>query len=232
MASSPLLLLFLLVLALACTCRASSGHAVEVDPTCPPAKASAVAVQASDYGGPHCQPPAPHVPVPVFLYDVNPMQFTLNLEYTEAEFFLHAAAIQNTVGGFLRPKIDLSANNFARVMDQAFGYHLNPPFDPYIHSLNFLLASYFLAGLLGVEVGQDAVFHALLFERKHETVPPYKGITVAEFTDRVSTTRNQLVKGCPVGTTCSPPTGTPSPSRRTPAELLRITGNEHIPGGF
>uniref|UniRef100_A0A8R7U838 Uncharacterized protein n=1 Tax=Triticum urartu TaxID=4572 RepID=A0A8R7U838_TRIUA len=91
MASSPLLLLFLLVLALACTCRASSGHAVEVDPTCPPAKASAVAVQASDYGGPRCQPPAPHVPVPVFLYDVNPMQFTLNLEYTEAEFFLHAA---------------------------------------------------------------------------------------------------------------------------------------------
>lgn len=27
-------------------------------------------------------------------------------------------------------------------MDEAFGYHLDPPFDPYIHSLNFLLASY------------------------------------------------------------------------------------------
>lgn len=82
---APLLLLFLL----ACSCRASSGHAV--DPTCPPAKASAVAVETSDRGGPRCQPPAPHVPVPVFPYDVDPMQFALNLEYTEAEFFLHAA---------------------------------------------------------------------------------------------------------------------------------------------
>jgi len=39
----------------------------------------------------HCQPPAPHIPVAVFPYDVDPMQFALNLEFTEAEFFLHAA---------------------------------------------------------------------------------------------------------------------------------------------
>ncbi|VAI91418.1 unnamed protein product [Triticum turgidum subsp. durum] len=313
---APLLLLFLL----ACSCRASPGHAV--DPTCPLAKVSAVAVETLDCGGPRCQPPAPHVPVPVFPYDIDPMQFALNLEYTEAEFFLHAAfgvgldqiapnltlggtppvgamkanldevtwrivaefglqevghirAIQNTVGGFARPKIDLSASNFARVMDQAFGYHLDPPFNPYIDSRNFLLACYvipylgingytgtnpiidgyetkhLLAGLLAVEAGQDAVFRALLFERKSETVPPYKGITVAEFTDRISAARNQLGK-CGVkdeGLTVPPELGAEgrictnvlSADRdslsyaRTPEELLSIlylTGDEHVPGGF
>uniref|UniRef100_A0ACD5XKJ9 Uncharacterized protein n=1 Tax=Avena sativa TaxID=4498 RepID=A0ACD5XKJ9_AVESA len=322
MASSHTPLLLLLLVVVACSCRASSSHAV--DPTCPPAKISAVlaAAEASSCGGPQCQPPAPHVPVPVFPYDIDPMQFALNLEFTEAEFFLHAAygvgldqiapnltlggpppvgamkanlddvtwriaaefglqevghlrAIQNTVGGFPRPKIDLSAKNFARVMDAAFGYRLNPPFDPYINSLNFLLASYvipylgingytgtnpiidgyatkkLLAGLLAVEAGQDAVFRALLFERKRETVPPYKGITVAEFTDRISATRNQLGK-CGVkdeGLTVPPELGAEgrictnvlSADRdslsypRTPAELLRIlylTGDEHVPGGF
>ncbi|VAI91417.1 unnamed protein product [Triticum turgidum subsp. durum] len=286
------------------------------------AKVSAVAVETLDCGGPRCQPPAPHVPVPVFPYDIDPMQFALNLEYTEAEFFLHAAfgvgldqiapnltlggtppvgamkanldevtwrivaefglqevghirAIQNTVGGFARPKIDLSASNFARVMDQAFGYHLDPPFNPYIDSRNFLLACYvipylgingytgtnpiidgyetkhLLAGLLAVEAGQDAVFRALLFERKSETVPPYKGITVAEFTDRISAARNQLGK-CGVkdeGLTVPPELGAEgrictnvlSADRdslsyaRTPEELLSIlylTGDEHVPGGF
>jgi len=124
-----------------------------------------------------------------------------------AEFGLqeigHVRAIQRTVGGIPRPLIDLSAHNFARIMDEAFGYHLNPPFDPYINSLNFLLASYvvpylglngyvgtnpiidgyetkkLLAGLLGVEAGQDAVFRGLLLERLGEAVPPYGNITVA-----------------------------------------------------
>jgi hypothetical protein len=46
--------------------------------------------------------------------------------------------------------------------------------------------------LLGVEAGQGAVFRGLLFERLGETVPPYRNITVAEFTGRVSALRNRL----------------------------------------
>lgn len=258
----------------------------------------------------------------MFPYDIDPIQFAENLEFLEAEFFLHAAfgegldqiapnltlggpppvgamkanldevtwriiaefgyeevghlrAIQNTVGGFPRPLIDLSAHNFARVMDEAFGYHLDPPFDPYIHSLNFLLASYvipylgingytgtnpiidgyatkrLLAGLLGVEAGQDAVIRTMLFERMRETVPPYKNITVAEFTDRVSALRNRLGQCGVKDEGLTVPTELGAEGRictnvlsadrdslsysRTPAELLRIlylTGREREPGGF
>ncbi|CAL4939351.1 unnamed protein product [Urochloa decumbens] len=185
-AAAPFLLLLLLQLC-------SWGVALPdqfVDPTCPQQPLpAALAALLPNYGGPVCKPPAPHVPVAVFPYDVDPVQFALNLEYTEAEFFLHGAygegldqiapvmamggpppvgarkanldektlpvikefalqevghirAIKRTVGGIRRPLIDLSADNFARVMDQAFGYVLNPPFDPYVNSLNFLLACY------------------------------------------------------------------------------------------
>ncbi|KAJ6817416.1 desiccation-related protein PCC13-62-like [Iris pallida] len=190
------------------------------------------------------------------------MQFALNLEHTETEWFLfgalgygldnvepelamggpppvgtrkarldnvtrriieefgyqevgHLRAIKKTVGGFPRPLINLSKHNFEQIFDEAFGYSLSPPFDPYIDSLNYLLASYvipyvglvayvgtnpniegyvtkrLLAGLLAVEAGQDAVIRALLYERAKETVPPYD-ITVAEFTDRISDLRNRL----------------------------------------
>ncbi|CAL4939352.1 unnamed protein product [Urochloa decumbens] len=317
-ASASFMLLLLLQL-WSCSEALPRGH--PVDPTCPPEWSSVVAMSSNHGKPPSCQPPAPHIPVAVFPYDVDPMQFATNLEFTEAEFFLHGAygvgldeiapklalggppsvgsrkanldevtwrivaefglqevghirAIQRTVGGIPRPLIDLSPHNFARVMDEAFGYKLDPPFDPYVNSLNFLLASYvipylglngyvgtnpiidgyetkkLLAGLLGVEAGQDAVIRALLFERRGEAVPPYN-ITVAEFTDRVSALRNRLGR-CGVkdegltvprelgaeGVLCTNVLSADRDSlsyARTPAELLRIlylTGDEHVPGGF
>ncbi|TVU47073.1 hypothetical protein EJB05_06653, partial [Eragrostis curvula] len=361
---------FLLLLLLVCSCSAAAlpgGAGYPADPTCPPEKPSELSLY-TDYVSPQCKPSPPYIPVAVFPHDVEPIRFALNLEFTEAEFFLHAAfgvgldqiapklalggpppigarkanldevtwrvaaefglqevghvrAIERTVGGIPRPLIDLSAHNFARVMDMAFGYHLDPPFDPYINSINFLLASYvipylgingyvatnpvidgyeskkvinhltfharstwslkfksthaylpyykntflihgcmysiaracmqLLAGLLGVEAGQDAVFRALLFERLGETVPPYRNITVAEFTDRVSALRNRLGR-CGVkdegltvprelgaeGAICTNVLSADRDSLsypRTPAELLRIlylTADEHVPGGF
>jgi hypothetical protein len=86
-ASASFVLLLLLQL---CSCSDALPGGHPVDPTCPPERPSAVAM-SSNYGEPLCQPPAPHVPVAVFPYDVDPMQFALNLEYTEAEFFLHGA---------------------------------------------------------------------------------------------------------------------------------------------
>nr|CAB3500837.1 unnamed protein product [Digitaria exilis] len=319
MASSYASASFMLLLVLQlCSCNEALPRA---DATCPAEQPSAVATVSSHHGEPSCQPPPPHIPVAVFPYDVDPVQFAMNLEYTEAEFFLHAAfgkeldqiapklalggpppigakkanldevtwriaaefglqevghvrSIQRTVGGIPRPLIDLSAHNFARVMDLAFGSPLNPPFDPYINSLNFLLASYFIpylgingyvgtnpiidgyktkmlvAGLLGVEAGQDAVIRALLFERRGLVVAPYN-VTVAEFTDRVSALRNRLGR-CGVkdegltvprelgaeGAICTNVLSADMDSlsySRTPAELLKIlylSGDEHVPGGF
>ncbi|KAJ6797976.1 desiccation-related protein PCC13-62-like [Iris pallida] len=211
---------------------------------------------------PVCESKPPPKDHPVHPRDVDLMQFALNLEHTETEWFLfgalgygldnvepelamggpppvgtrkarldnvtrriieefgyqevgHLRAIKKTVGGFPRPLINLSKHNFEQIFDEAFGYSLSPPFDPYIDSLNYLLASYvipyvglvayvgtnpniegyvtkrLLAGLLAVEAGQDAVIRALLYERAKETVPPYD-ITVAEFTDRISDLRNRL----------------------------------------
>jgi len=108
-----------------------------------------------------------------------------------------------------------------------------------------------LAGLLGVEAAQDAVFRARLFERLGDAVPPYRNITVAEFTDRVSALRNGLgrcgvkdegltVPGA-LGAERAICTNVLSADRdslsyaRTPAELLSIlylTGDERVPGGF
>ncbi|XP_028105236.1 desiccation-related protein PCC13-62-like [Camellia sinensis] len=194
--------------------------------------------------------------------DIDLLEFPLNLEYLEAEFFLwgslgygldsiapnltmggpppvgttkarldpftkdvilqfafqevgHLRAIKNTVRGFPRPLLNLSAEAFGNVMNSAFGRALKPAFDPYANELNFLLASYVIpyvgltgyvganpklqspiskrlvAGLLAVESGQDAVIRGLLYERAREKVTPYE-ITVAEFTDRISELRNKL----------------------------------------
>ncbi|KAL0797085.1 hypothetical protein Bca101_068462 [Brassica carinata] len=176
--------------------------------------------------------------------------------------------------GFARPLLDLSIKSFAKVMDDAFGRKLVPPFNPYANSYNYLIASYLVpyvgltgyvganpklqcpasrklvAGLLGVESGQDAVIRTILYARATHIVHPY-GITVAAFTDRISCLRNKLGKmgvkdeglvvlkamgaegqvagNVLVGDELS------LAFDRTPEEILRIvygSGNERVPGGF
>ncbi|GMY27966.1 desiccation-related protein PCC13-62-like [Fagus crenata] len=253
--------------------------------------------------------------------DVDILEFPLNLEYLEAEFFLYGAygygldkiapnltkggptpigakrgemdnftrdvikqfalqevghlrAIQSTIKGFPRPLLNLSAESFAKVVDSAFAKQLVPSFDPYSSGVNFLLASYLIpyvgltgyvgaspilqdpkskrlvAGLLGVESGQDAVIRALLYEYSHKKVKPY-GITVAEFTNRFSQLRNKLgnagvkdeglvvvksegAEGLITGNVLAGDKYSIA-FDRTPEEILRIvygSGDEHKPGGF
>ncbi|RLN28360.1 desiccation-related protein PCC13-62-like [Panicum miliaceum] len=131
----------------------------------------------------------------------------------------HIRAIRQAVGGFPRPAIDLGADRFAMVMDDAMGARLDPPFDPYNSTVNFLLASYVFphitaaatmgissslmgfvskrlqSSILAVEAGQDAVIRLLLYQRADEAVPPYQGHTVADFTRRISEWRNRM-SGC------------------------------------
>lgn len=194
--------------------------------------------------------------------DVDLLEFPLNLEYLETEFFCwsalgygldaidanltgggppsiggqsasltpfirdvatqfcyqevgHLRAIKQTVRGFPRPLLDISAANFGKIIEQALNATLDPPFDPYENSLNFLVASYIipyvgltgyvganprlltpqarklLAGLLAVESAQDAVIRTLLYERGMARVPSYAG-GVAEITARISDLRNSL----------------------------------------
>ncbi|GMJ14057.1 hypothetical protein like AT1G47980 [Hibiscus trionum] len=258
---------------------------------------------------------------PVPKCDLDLLEFPLNLEYLEAEFFLYGAlghgldkvapylaeggpspigakkanldtitndiilqfayqevghlkAIKKTVKGFPRPQLDLSASLFAKVIDKAFGKPLNPPFDPYANSINFLIASYLIpyvgltgyvganpklqgaiskrlvAGLLGVESGQDAVIRGLLYEHAAENVSPYQFV-VAEFTNRISNLRNSLghtdrkdeglivpidfgAEGKVVGNVLAGDQFSVA-FDRTPEEILRIvygSGNESVPGGF
>ncbi|XP_057806110.1 desiccation-related protein PCC13-62-like [Salvia miltiorrhiza] len=253
--------------------------------------------------------------------DVDLLEFPLNLEYLEAEFFSwgafgrgldafepnltkggppplgvkkanltpliediiaqfafqefgHLRAIQQTVSGFPRPLLNLSAASFATVMNSAVGKALVPPFDPYASDINYLLASYVIpyvgltgyvganpklispiskrlvAGLLGVESGQDAVIRALLYQRAMTKVHPY-GYTVAELTDKISALRNKLgdagIKD--EGLIVEPSAGAEGRIAgnvlagdenslaydRTPEQILRIvyaSGKETQPGGF
>ncbi|KAK7329593.1 hypothetical protein VNO77_23763 [Canavalia gladiata] len=186
----------------------------------------------------------------------------------------HLRAIKSTVKGFPRPLLNLSSASFAEAVNSAFGKPLQPPFDPYANDVNYLLASYLIpyvgltgyvganpllqnatsrklvAGLLGVESGQDAVIRALLYQRRTLLVHPY-GVSVGEFTDRISKLRNKLGKGGlkDEGLVVTKVQGAEGKIRgnilagdkysvayaRTPEEILRIvyaSGDEHVPGGF
>lgn len=188
--------------------------------------------------------------------------------------FGHLRAIQKTVPGFPRPLLNLSAASFATVMNNAVGKALVPPFDPYASDINYLLASYVIpyvgltgyvganaklqspiskrlvAGLLGVESGQDAVIRTLLYKRAMLKVRPYE-YTVAEFTDKISDLRNKLGKAGlkDEGLIVEPALGAEGRIAgnvlagdenslaydRTPEEILRIiyaSGDETQPGGF
>ncbi|CAM6056328.1 unnamed protein product [Sphagnum tenellum] len=129
----------------------------------------------------------------------------------------HLSAIQKALGPYYFPRVQLDLSNatWANLMDNAFGEKLNPPFNPYINSLNYLISIYtipyvgltgyvgtipllkgegakaLVAGLLGVEAGQDAVIRTLLYQYKDEMVKPYN-YTVAEFSDKISQLRNNL----------------------------------------
>ncbi|XP_010468925.1 PREDICTED: desiccation-related protein PCC13-62-like [Camelina sativa] len=254
--------------------------------------------------------------------DVDQVHFAMNLEFTEAEFFLkgstgkgldvfnatlaqggpppegakkanldpitnriieefgyqeigHLRAIADMAGGIPRPLLNLSRENFAEFMDRAVGRRSNPRFDPYANSINYLLASYYIpyvgltgyvgtipyllyfnikrlvAGLLGVESGQDGVIRTLLYERQYETVEEYGGVTVAELTNEISILRNELgMCGIKDEGLCVPLwLGAENRTTsnilsadaysisydRTPQEILRVmygTGDEHRPGGF
>ncbi|KAM5554760.1 ferritin-like catalase Nec2 [Rosa sericea] len=186
----------------------------------------------------------------------------------------HIRAIIDAVGGIPRPLLNISRENFARGFNGIVGFNLIPPFNPYANTINFLLAAYSIpyigiggyvgrirnlttvadralaASLLGVVAGQDAVIRTLLYTRANQLVPPYP-LTVAEFTNRISTRRN-FFGGCgnkdegillPNNTLGAENRTTSNilsadfnsgSYTRTPAEILRIVygGNESVAGGF
>ncbi|KAH0978557.1 hypothetical protein GBA52_028276 [Prunus armeniaca] len=240
---------------------------------------------------------------PIEANDTDLIQFALNLEFLEAEFFLHGAlgegldaispnlalggpppigghkanlnplvapiiqefgyqevghlrAIITTIGGFPRPLLNLSRENFAALFDQAAGFPLTPPFDPYANSVNYLLASYaipyvglvgyvgtipdlteptncrLVASLLGVEAGQDAVIRALLYKMAHWKVFPLAGVAIKDEGIIVPEALGAENRTC--SNVLSADLDSLSYARTQP-EILRIvyaTGDESVPGGF
>ncbi len=69
-------------------------------------------------------------------------------------FGIHVDSIlQKELGSYYFPRVqlNLSAANWANIIDEAFGEKLNPPFNPYINGLNFMISAYTIpyVGLTG-----------------------------------------------------------------------------------
>ncbi|KAK7264748.1 hypothetical protein RJT34_32358 [Clitoria ternatea] len=127
-------------------------------------------------------------------------------------------AIKEVVGGFPRPLLNLSKEGIAKIFDAAFERPLNPPFDAYANSLNFVLAcslipyvgqtvyvgiipqlnnptfKALLARLLAIISGQSAIIRSYLYMHRNLTVAPYPN-TVREFIDRIVNLKNRMGKG-------------------------------------
>ncbi|CAJ1940776.1 unnamed protein product [Sphenostylis stenocarpa] len=129
----------------------------------------------------------------------------------------HLRAINRVIQGVERPLLNLSKELAAQVVNNAFRKTLNPPFDPYANSLNYLIWSYVIsyfppptyvqitpqlknpiykslvAGLLGVASDQETVIRGYLYERRDSLVQPYN-VNTSTFIDRISELGNRLGK--------------------------------------
>ncbi|KAG2328620.1 hypothetical protein Bca52824_011348 [Brassica carinata] len=120
----------------------------------------------------------------------------------------------------------------------------------YMFNVNYAKVLHLVAGLLGVESGQDAVIRTMLYARAKHIVHPY-GVSVAAFTDRISDLKNKLGKMGVKDEGLVLPKAMGAEGQlagnvlvgdkmslafdRTPEEILRIvygSGNESVPGGF
>ncbi len=106
-----------------------------------------------------------------------------------------------------------------------------------------------VAGLLGVEAGQDAIIRLSLYSVKDVRVPPYN-YTVAQFTNKISALRNNLshafvdeglevpksegADGLVTGNVLSADNYSVAYARTAQQVLETVygTGNASIPGGF
>ncbi|EOX95020.1 hypothetical protein QUC31_004816 [Theobroma cacao] len=113
------------------------------------------------------------------------------------------------------PQLNLSRQAFSNFMNSALNTTLSPPFDPYVNTTSFLVASTFIptaiqqyylgilpdlanidlrvlgASLLAIESARYGVLRTQLYLRVNATVPPYR-FTVANLTERIAQLTNRL----------------------------------------